>query len=84
MDMYMLLYLKWITNKDLLYNTGNTAQCYEADCITQGILLSVMRQTQCYEGVWGRMDTCICLAEMAESLLYSPETIITLLIGYTK
>ena len=29
-DMYMLLYLKWITNKDLLYSTGNSAQCYVA------------------------------------------------------
>ena len=26
--MYMLLYLKWITNKDLLYSTLNSAQCY--------------------------------------------------------
>ena len=25
-DMYTLLYLKWITNKDLLYSTGNSAQ----------------------------------------------------------
>ena len=25
-DMCTLLYLKWITNKDLLYNTGNSAQ----------------------------------------------------------
>ena len=24
-DMYILLYLKWITNKDLLYITGNSA-----------------------------------------------------------
>ena len=31
-------------------------------------------------GVWGRMNTCIC---MAESLCCSPETITTLLIGYT-
>ena len=30
LDMYTLLYLKWITNKDLLYNTGNSAQCYVA------------------------------------------------------
>ena len=30
-------------------------------------------------GVWRRMDTCIC---MAESLVCSPETITTLLIGY--
>ena len=28
MDMYTLLYLKWITNKDLMYSTGNSAQCY--------------------------------------------------------
>ena len=26
--MYTLLYLKWITNKNLLYNTWNSAQCY--------------------------------------------------------
>ena len=25
-----MLYLKWITNKDLLYSTGNSAQCYVA------------------------------------------------------
>ena len=31
-------------------------------------------------GLWGRMDTCIC---MAKTLCCSPETIITLLIGYT-
>ena len=27
---YILLYLKWITNKDLLYSTGNSAQYYVA------------------------------------------------------
>ena len=27
MDMDTLLYLKWITNKDLLYRTGNSAHC---------------------------------------------------------
>ena len=31
-------------------------------------------------GVWGRMDTCIC---MAEALCSAPEPITTLLIGYT-
>ena len=30
MDMYTLLYVKWITNKDLLYSTWNSAQCYVA------------------------------------------------------
>ena len=29
-DMYTLLYLKWITNKALLYCTWNCAQCYVA------------------------------------------------------
>ena len=27
-DMYTLPYLKWITNKDLLYSTRNSSQCY--------------------------------------------------------
>ena len=27
MDMYTLLYFKWITDKDLLYSTGSSAQC---------------------------------------------------------
>lgn len=30
MDMYALQYLKWITNKDVLYSAGNSAQCYAA------------------------------------------------------
>ena len=29
-DMYILLYLKWMTNKELLYSTWNSAQCYVA------------------------------------------------------
>ena len=28
--MYTLLYLKWITSKDLVYSTGNSAQRYVA------------------------------------------------------
>ena len=28
LGMYILLYFKWITNKELLYSTGNSAQCY--------------------------------------------------------
>ena len=28
MDKYTLLYLKWITNKDLLRKTGISVQCY--------------------------------------------------------
>ena len=30
LDMYTLLYLKWITNKNLLYTTWNSAQYYVA------------------------------------------------------
>ena len=30
MDVYTFLYLKWITNKALLYSTWNSAQCYVA------------------------------------------------------
>ena len=30
MDMYALLYVKWITNKDLPYSTWNSVQCYVA------------------------------------------------------
>ena len=37
MDVYTLLYLKWMTNKDLLYSTGNSAQCYVAACMGGGL-----------------------------------------------
>ena len=30
MDMYTLLYIKWITNMDLLYSRRNSAQYYVA------------------------------------------------------
>ena len=30
MDMYTLLSLEWVTNKDLPYRTWNSAQCYVA------------------------------------------------------
>ena len=30
MDMHTLLYLKWVTNKDLLYSTWDSVQCYIA------------------------------------------------------
>ena len=64
MDMYTLLYLKWITNKDPLYSIWNSIQCY---------VVSLDKRR-----VWGRVDTCI-----TESLCCPPETITTLLTGYT-
>ena len=30
MDMYTLLYLKWVNNRDLLYSTWDSAQCFVA------------------------------------------------------
>ena len=59
----------FISNKDLLYSTGNSAQSYGQPG---------------WEGRLGgeigrRMDTCIC---MAEALCYPPKTITKLLIGY--
>ena len=48
MDMYTLLCLKFIVNKDLLYSTWNSAQCY----VTAG-----------WERSLGEMNTCICMAE---------------------
>ena len=35
-NMYTLLYLKWITNKDLLYSTWNSAQHYVAAWMGEG------------------------------------------------
>ena len=43
---YTLLYLKWITNKDLLYSPWNSAQCCMLGWVGRG--------------AWGRMDTYIC------------------------
>ena len=34
--MYPPLYLKWITNRVLLYSTGNSAQCYVAAWMEEG------------------------------------------------
>ena len=65
MDKYTLLYLKWIINKDILYSTQNSAQCYVA---------AWMRGEVGGEEPEGEMDTCICLAELH---CCSAKTIIT-------
>ena len=54
---HSLLCLKWITKKALLSSMWNSARCSVAAWVG---------------GVWGRMDTCVC---MAEPLPCSPETI---------
>ena len=37
MDMYTLLYLNWITNKGMLYSTGNSAQRCVAAWMREGM-----------------------------------------------
>ena len=49
MDMYTPLFLKWITNKDLLYSTGSS------NLVLQGSLEE--------GGFWGKIDPCICVSE---------------------
>ena len=44
----------------------------------EGTLLNVMWQAE-WEGIWGKMDTCIC---MAESLCCLPGTITTLFVNW--
>ena len=68
-DMHTLLYLKWITNKDLLYGTEWNGMEF---CLMLCGNLDGRRAGR-------RMDTCIC---MTEALCCPPETITTLLIGY--
>ena len=46
-DMYTLLYLKWITHKNLLYMELCSILCGSLDG----------------RGIWGRMGKCICMAE---------------------
>ena len=48
MVVHILLYFKWITNKDLLYSMGNSAQCFVAAWMG---------------GVWGRVHICIFMTE---------------------
>ena len=63
---YTLPYLKWITNKVLLFHTWNSTQCYVAAWMGEEC---GEEQTLVY--VWLSPFNC------------SPETITTLLIGYT-
>ena len=62
MVMDTLLYFKWITNKDQQYSTWNSVLCASLDG----------------KGVWGRIDTCVCMAESLRC-----EIITTLSVGYT-
>ena len=62
MDIYILLYFKWITKKDLLYSTWNSSQYYVAPWMGG---VSVGERIHVYMYTSG-------------SLHFSPETITTL------
>ena len=67
MDMYTLLYLKWVTDGPTVRPTVQHRE-----------LCSMLRGSLDGRGVWGRMDTC-----MPESPQCSPQITTTLLISYT-
>ena len=67
MDPYTLLYLKLITNMDLLYSTGNSAQSY-----VPAWMGGQFREE------WIHITIC-----MIKSLSCALETVTTLLIGCT-
>ena len=66
-DIYTLLYLKWITNSRITY------------CRAHGTLLNVMWQPGCE----GRMGENGYMYIIVESFCYLSETITTFLISYT-
>ena len=70
--MYMLRYLKWIVNKVIKYSIGNSVQSYVA----------ALMGGELGENGYMYIYVCVCVC-MAEALWYPPETITTLLIGYT-
>ena len=61
MDIYTLLYLKWMTKKDLLYSTGNSAQCYVTAWMGQE-----------FGGEWGHVY--VCLSSFAVHLKLSQQS----------
>ena len=67
LGMHTVLHLKWTTSKDLLYSTGNSAQC----CVAAWMGGE-------FGGVWTHTHTHTHIY-MDESFCCSPETITTLL-----
>ena len=96
-NMYTLPYLKWITNKVLLYTTGKSAQCYVAAWMGgefEGYIyvythMYAIHVCILYIYVYTYMYvyyTCMYTIHMCivELLCYTPETITTLLLSYTS
>ena len=68
MNMYILLHSKWITTKDLLYSTRNSAQCNVAAWMGEE-----------FGGEW--IHVCVWPSPFAVHLKLS---VTTLLISYTR
>ena len=68
--MYILLYFKWITNKNLLYSTWNSAQCYVAAWVGGNFR--------------GRMDTCIMYGWVPSRFPWNYHNIVNWLYPNTK
>ena len=64
-DMYTLLYLKWIINKDLLFNTRNSDQCYTAACMGENRYMYIygwvpLLFTWNYHSIVNQLCLCPC------------------------
>ena len=90
MDVYTLLYLKWITKKDLPYSTGHSAQRHMAAWM--GGEVGRRMNMYMYMYIYICICTCICIHVYmymyscrcrAESFCCPSETVIVLLISYT-
>ena len=68
MDVCTLLCLEWVTDKDLLYSTGSSAQCHTAARMGRGS-----------GGEWTHV--CVWLSPFAVHLKLSQHSV---LIGYTR
>ena len=65
--MYTLLYLKWMTNKDLLCGTGKSAQCYMAAWMGgefgRELIHSMAESLHCSAEAITTMWACVCVRE---------------------
>ena len=75
-DRYTVLFLKWKTNKDLLYSAGNSAHCYVVAWVG-----GEFGEEWIHVFVW--LNPCICILYPCMCIFCPSETITTLLICYT-
>ena len=69
--MYALLCLKWITNTDLLYSTGNSVQCYVAAWMGGEFRGKWMRLSALASRFFTTSATCVCLLTTFHTALLS-------------